>query len=190
MENKKSILIWGSIILIGLMVAAGFGVRAFLRSQKLAPFEEQIPTYLAQNPPRFFQPPMPGVPGVPGAPGQVPVPDQRSKGAYILIDNGGRTCDYTWFDLPENLKATSPADVKSIAWINWGSVKAVVFPGNRFGYQHYCDVCVIDKETNTVLGQRRFVGSMPPTTISSRSSSTNGSKPYVDVVNYLEALTR
>ncbi len=45
MENKKSIIIWGSIILVGLLVAAGFGVRAFLRSNTLAPFEEQIPTY-------------------------------------------------------------------------------------------------------------------------------------------------
>jgi hypothetical protein len=184
MENKKSIIIWGSIIMVGLLVAAGFGVRAVLRSQTLAPFEEQIPNYLAAHPPRFFQP------GPPGAPMQPPVPDQASKGKYILIDHGGRTCDYTWFDLPAQLKAPTPAEVKTVVWINWGSVAAVKFPGNRFGYQHFCDVCVIDKDTNTTIGQRRFVGTMPPTTISSRSSSTNGSKPYEDLVNYLQSMAR
>lgn len=68
---------------------------------------------------------------------------------------------------------------------------AVEYSDGSFGYQIFCDLTVIDKTLDTITGQRSFIGSEPPETITCRDGvcdSRNGSIPTDEMKAYINNL--
>jgi hypothetical protein len=166
---------WSSVVILGLfaVILGGVGifflVRYIYRSSVLSPFESSRNEFVSLRPQA-------------GEPTNKPL-----KGNFIAIDVADNSFDHFYFDLPENLKATTPADVKTVVFLNWTKQQTHTYdPGNKPGYTHSCMVEVVDRETKTLLLRNNFVGGPPPASISGRSSSGEGPKPTDFIIAYLK----
>jgi hypothetical protein len=174
MNSKKAKIIgW---VLLGLVVAgvAGFfGVRHLMRANRVKPFKEHLTTY-TQN------------------------VDQKEKeftskqpiGKCITVDMESREVDHIYFDLPDELRAETPDEVRTIVQLYWGKQQVNEYEGGKPAYQQRCDVLVVDKATMSAVAAGTEWGSDPPSQIKSSQSEGSGDKPTDKVVNFLKGLPR
>lgn len=174
MQNKATLIGWGVVILIGISVATFFGIRSIIRSKTVAPFNQQINTYMGG--------------GVPAA-NEPNRPPAKVKGKIIPIDVKAREIDYVYFDMPDDIRPIKPEDVGTVALLEWDKVQVGTYSGGSPAYQQTVRVTVVDKDTRGVIGQAEYQGSMPPQRKKSSESGT-GSKPEGEVVNFLKTLPR
>ncbi len=183
MSTKGKIILWSILGAIALSIAGFFGVRQLLRNQKTAPFREKMQTYLAR--PDNYEPIQVDPMGQPIA-YQRPGPIQKKM---IVIDLREKDIDSAYWDLPDELRATTPDEVGTVVWLEWDKIQRMIY-GTKPGYQHHVKVTVIDLSKKTAVANACFIGTMPPGSISSRDSEGNGSKPNGDVVRCLSPACR
>jgi hypothetical protein len=163
--------IFGVIICIGLCVGAFFLVRYMYRSAALTPFQPSLDQYLT------------------ALPKDQPATNQPFKPGMITVDLKSSSLDHFYFELPNDLQAANPAAVKTVVFLQWDKVQTHKYGNGRPGYTQVCFVDVVDLETKTLLKSADFKGGPPPSSISSRSSSAQGSSPSDQIVQFLQQNT-
>jgi hypothetical protein len=90
--------------------------------------------------------------------------------------------------LPSEIRPRSPEEVGTLAWLEWREEKLFKVQGNFYrdvGTRYHCKVSIIDRKTNTKVGERSFTGSDPRGT-----GEYRGEKPYAKILEYLTGLPR
>ncbi len=164
---------FGLIVLIAIVIGGFFLVRHLYRTSVLKPFESSLQEYIALQDATKKEP-----------------TNKPCQGGVIAIDAGTGTLDHFYFDLPDDLKASDPAAVKTVAFLHWRKDVIDHYTGNKPAYQHKCDVQLVDRASKTLLLKQHFEGSPPPMSISSRSSSGEGSKPTDAIVLFIKTNKR
>jgi hypothetical protein len=110
----------------------------------------------------------------------------RTKGNFVAIDVADGSFDPFNFDLPDSLKANTPADVKTVIFMTWSKKQTHTYnPGRIPGYTHFCMVEVVDRETKALLLRQEFMGPSPPSSIKN-SSDAEGARPSIGIVGFLK----
>jgi hypothetical protein len=157
-----------------LVVGAGVGIHQLIQMQTVAPFEQHLAEYTAQ-------------PSVPD--GGFPTTYVKGKVVPVEFHNGKQKIDYIYFDLPAELKAEKPEDVKTVVWLEYDEDKIDEFDDGAAAYVWTVKVSVIDKERGRMVGQQDFRGGDPPMT-KTYSGAAYGPRPNKEVVDYLMSLPR
>jgi hypothetical protein len=166
----KAGLIGGLILAVLIGVGIWYAVRTIRRS----PFRGQMSTYLT---------PPAGVVG-PGEP-------RPAVKKMVVVDVQDKDVDGLHFDLPDNLRAATPAEVTTVVWLRWNKATVGTYSTGGSAYQWSCEVTVIDLATRTTLGTQRFTGDAPPRSfVGRRGESRSGDKPTEQVLNYLRNFPR
>lgn len=163
--------LFGFLVAIALCVGGIFLVRYLYRTAALHPFQSSLEVYLA------------------AAPGEQLPTEQPPKPGMIAVNIDTKSLDHFYFDLPEDLRAASPADVKTVLFLRWERLQTHKYSSGRPGYTQICQLDVVDLETKKLLKSMDFKGSPPPSSISSRQSSGQGSSPADQVVLFLQQNT-
>lgn len=163
--------IFGFIVCIALCVGAFFLVRYLYRSAALSPFQASLEQYVAAL-----------------QKDQAPS-NQPFKPGMIAVDMKSGSLDHFYFDMPEDLRAANPGAVKTVVFLQWEKEQTLKYNNGRPGYTQRCFVDVVDLETKTLLRSADFKGGPPPSSISSRSSSAQGSSPADQIVLFLQQNT-
>ncbi len=167
--NKIFLLI---LLAAGLGVGGFFGIRYLVRQGELGPFNDKIGEYMA--------------PAKPKAPEDNPY----VKGKVIPVNLKSKDVDWLYYDLPDDLRPASPADVGTVVWLDWGERKVGQYGASGGGaFVQTVRVTVIDKARGAIVGEAYLEGGPPPKT-SRRGASASGSKPTDRVVTYLRGLPR
>jgi hypothetical protein len=172
MNNRFNLIFWGVVAAIALVVGGFFGVRSIVRARAVAPFKPHVAAYLTQPA------------GAPPADGKAAI-----KGKVITVDRKGQEVDYLYFDLPEEMRAGKPEEVGTVVWLDWDKTQVGQYDDGTPGYVQTCQVTVIDKGANAVVGKNAFRGGDPPKS-KKKSESGMGPKPTDEIVKYLTSLPR
>jgi hypothetical protein len=140
---------------------------------RIGPFKDQMAGYLSDP-----------------VKGNAP-PNTAVKGKMIAVSDQVKGLDDVYFSLSPRVKADAPEEVKTVVRVNKGENKVGQYTNGAPGYRYRYSVQVIDWMTKQVVASRDFEGSMPPTTIHTKSSSpVYGSDPKGEVVSYLNGLPK
>src|SRR5262249_1488194 len=117
-----------ALLVIGLGVGGFFGIRYLARQGELGPFNDQIADYTA--------------PATRGAPNK----SAYLKGKVVPVNLKSKDVDWLYYDLPDDLRPASPAEVGTVVWLDWGEVKVGQYgTGGGGAFVQTCKVTVIDK---------------------------------------------
>jgi hypothetical protein len=121
----------------------------------------------------------PGPPYSPYISGKVVIINRVEKSLEDLLELG----------LPTNLTATTPDEVGTVIWLDCqGQVLSWKYIGGYDAIWYYCDVTIIDKTENTVVGVKHFDGEYPPPVV--EGSMWCCYYPYDDMAKYVGSLPR
>lgn len=152
---------------IALVAMAFISIRYAWRSSQLEVFEPDLPKYLAAMPEH----------------GAVPMGGAHKHGV-ITVNVQTRQLDHLYFDLPDELSADTPAQVKTVVFLRWSKIRTQTFR-RRGGYTHTCEVSIVDLETKALLHREELRGSPPSTIFRRRRGPTHGSRPAPEIVNFV-----
>lgn len=158
-------------IIIGLMPAYYWIVRP---KMALGPFNDHLQEYLTTataNDPEHYPTPA----------------DHPLTGKLVAVDMKSKTIDPVFFDLSKDLRPNKPEEIGTIAALWWEERQIGTYGGKGGAYQEHCTVMVLDKATGSLLAEKSFIGSMPPST-SKNGASQTGDKPYGEIREYLNGL--
>lgn len=121
-------------------------------------------------------------------------PGQTQQGAYIrgkvvTVDTFNKKIDPLYFDLPADLRASTPAEVGTIVWMHRQASQVGYYTKGGGAHQWRCDLKVIDRTTSTLLAEKTFWGSDPPRS-KTDSGDAYGSFPSGEIIGYLSGLPR
>jgi uncharacterized membrane protein (UPF0136 family) len=174
LASKKTRQSWFpavAVMLIGALPAYYWIARP---KMALNPFNEHLQEYLATASARN--------------PEQEPMPaDRPLTGKLVSVDMKHKTIDPVFFDLSGDLRPKNPQEIGAIAALWWEERQIGTYGGKGGAYQEHCTVMVVDKSTGTLLAEKSFIGSMPPST-SKNGASQTGDKPYGEIREYLNGL--
>jgi hypothetical protein len=152
-----------------LLVLFGIGIWHVVGMIRRAPFRAQMASYLT---------PTVGMRNL-AAP--------RPSGKMVVVNVANRDLDDLHFDLPDNLRASSPGQVAIVARLHWRHATVGMYKGGGSAGQWTCDVEVIDRVKWTLLGSQKFIGSPPPQSfVGRRGQSRSGDKPKQQVMTFLQ----
>ena len=159
------------VIIIALIAGGVYGVRSCRQGSQTKPFLSHMSEYT------FF-----------------PTLKESSSstgitGKAITIDKIKNEIDDTFFDLPTELKASTPEEVGTVVWVSCNEHIAGTYVSGSKAYVQTCDVTVIEKSTASIVGKRTLSGDQPPQT-KSYSGDWHGSKPKSEIVDYIKSLKR
>jgi hypothetical protein len=113
----------------------------------------------------------------------------RIKRHVIPIDLKSRRVDPLYFEMPANLRSSTPDDVQTLVWLDWNEEIVGKYNNGVPARVHVCDVTVLDKTSLRVIAQRTFRGEPPPKEISTSSTSQGiGGRPNRQIVQYLAGM--
>ncbi len=189
--TDRGALLWcifGVICVAGLVGCGGFfGVRSAIRSHVAARFEKNLLAYIAllsAAPPKCVEQPRLPQPG--GDTGKI-------KGKMVVINGGERKIDDLYFALPDDLRASGPAEVATVVLLTWEkrqiSGNGPISADFSVEYQMSCQVRVFDWENKSEFASHTFFGDCPSGGgFRSDTPSVTGPKP--DEAEMLTFLTR
>jgi hypothetical protein len=90
--------------------------------------------------------------------------------------------------LPLDLRAHTPEQVGTIAWLAFSGIKVGQYPPNIDAIQQTCHVTLIDKQRGVIIAEHDFKGGDPPVRLN--GNVNYGSKPERAVIEWLSALPR
>jgi hypothetical protein len=103
----------------------------------------------------------------------------------------GKVDEPIYYLLPDDLRATKPEDVETIAWIACSKRKYGAYTSGGTAWREYCTVKVIDRELGGVVGgEKEFLGEKPPVTKNEPGDASGGGPSRQVVVDYLAALPK
>jgi hypothetical protein len=166
--------LWIIVAMLALGVGGFFGIRSVVRSNTIKPFNDHLAEYMVEA-------------KAPADAGGAP----RSCGAkMITVDMTEREIDYFYFDLPDEYRASTPEEVQTVVQMKWTKYKCGEYEGGKPAYQQLCDVALVDKASGELIASQQCVGSDPPRSIDSRSSSGTGDKPTAQILGFLKNRAR
>jgi hypothetical protein len=169
-KPSSDAIIWMVIIGVGLCVGGFFLIKHLVRKSELSPFNQRIGEYTA------------------AATTVVEAP--YVKGKILPVNAGDRAVDWFYYEVPEGMRAATPAEVGTVVLLNWGEQQIGQYGTSGGGaYVRTCRVTVIDHERRVTLDQREFRGGDPPKS-SRRGSSAHGDYPTQQIISYLRGLPK
>jgi hypothetical protein len=170
-DRRAKMLMWGAVGVLVVIGLVGGGIWYAMYRAKRAPFRAQMATYLAQP--------------TGTAPANTPV------GKFVVVDTKDKDIDSMHFDLPDNMRAATPADVTTVVWLAWDKRQVGKYTSGGTAYQWFCEVTVIDLKSKAKIAGSNFSGTAPPQSFRGKSGeSRTGDKPTEAVLNYLKGLPR
>ncbi len=140
-----------------------------LRSAKLKVFRPHLS--------EFTRTPQPKVEGTPYRTGRI-----------LAVDVGRCEVDEdVHFELPEDLRARTPEEVGTVAWVKWGTRAVGKYTDGATASSYTCTLTVIDRAKWTIIHEEEMGGPGPPSQRKSTESAT-GAKPTWVIVEYLKTL--
>ncbi len=168
----STIIIIAVVVVIGICVGGFFLVRSIYRNSVLSPFSSTLPELVQCKP----------------AGEKTPSNEPCSRGV-IFIDTADNSYDHLYFDAPDEIKAKTPAEIKTVVFLTWIRNQVGTYgSSNKPAYQNSCKIDVVDRETKKFLQTSTIVGPPPPTTISSRSGSGEGARPNAEVIQFVQRM--
>jgi hypothetical protein len=116
-----------------------------------------------------------------------PQASQLVKGKIIPVDMKNKTIDPVYFDLSSDFRPRNPEEIGTIAALWWEDVQVGTYEGRGGAYRYECTLMVWDKTTRSLLEDKLFRGSEPPSS-SKNGQSQHGDKPYKEIRDYLNGL--
>src|SRR5207248_1841027 len=95
------------------------------------------------------------------------------KGKVILINKKENKVDDLFFSLPEELRPSTPEEVGTVVWLEWGERQVGYYGSKDSSWDQtfspatmwHCDVTIIDLSIPAILiNKKYFVGSAAPST--------------------------
>jgi hypothetical protein len=172
-STKAKIITWLIVAAVAVGIGGFFLIRHLSRAAVLDPFNAKINDYINVAPKQRADPGPPAL-----------------KGKVIPVDLGEKAVDWLYFDLPDDLRPTTPEEVGTVVHLRWGQIQVGQYgTGGGAAYVQTCKVTVLDKASGVVLGETEVRGSQPPQS-SRRGSSQSGSKPTEAVISFVKQLAR
>ena len=115
---------------------------------------------------------------------------RHASGRTIVIDIDGSeepNIDGISFELPDNIRATTPEEVGTVASLACGKTKVGTYGGLGDAYRFYCNLRVFDKASGELIQQRTCEGSPPPGE-SLNGRDQEGGSPNGEVLNAIASL--
>jgi len=171
-------------IFIGAFVAVLIvgGVQLCRRELELRPFRKHLQEYLS---PRNLKKLTPQAPYI--------------RGKVIIVDKSKGKFDDLFFELPDSLKATDPAEVGTVIWTAHdreciGTYHPVGLHGSEHragtGYRRTCTIKIIDRSLGVVVGNKTFYGKDPPPYTSGGGDRYGDPPSSRKIVRYIAKLPR
>jgi hypothetical protein len=111
------------------------------------------------------------------------------KGKLIPVDVKAKNIDPVFFDLSNDFQPKNPEEIGTIAALWWEERRIGSYGGKGGAYQEHCTVMILDKLSGSLLAEKSFIGSEPPST-SQNGASQTGDKPYKEIREFLNSLPR
>jgi hypothetical protein len=83
-------------------------------------------------------------------------------GKVVVIDVKARTLDGVQSRLPEEIRAYREDEVGTIVWLDWEFKTTEGDWGRVTGHYSTCQVTIIDRNRNRIVGERQVVGTSSP----------------------------
>lgn len=161
---------WIGILAVLGVIGVGFTVFSIVRDTEASPFKANLVEYSKDYP-------------FGGA------TDPYVTGKVVVVNKTEQKIDDPFFDLPTDVKAAKPEDVKTIVQIAYEQRQVGTYGGSGKAYQYTAYVTVIDKSTGKMVGKTSFEGTEPPSSVK-KGSNGYGSKPTTEIKNYILQLPR
>ena len=104
--------------------------------------------------------------------------DWRLPGKVVVFTRDGRVDSLT-FELPDDLRARSPQEVRAIVVLDCGTRKAGEYSDGAIASERYCNVDIIDRTDSTIRFSTTMVGTAPPEMYGKSLLPGGGSGPRV-----------
>lgn len=177
MAGKKTLLlriiqVW--LVLLVLIYAAGFGLRAFRESAGRRAFAGRTDDYRA---PTALNPP-------PEAPFVL-------RGRAVVADRGTGSLAGRHFDLPRAVRAERPDEVRMVIWLTPGEARYGTYSSGAGAYLRTIRIEYYDLARAELYGVTTLSGPPPVKRISSRLPNAYGRKPTAkEFHDHISALPR
>jgi hypothetical protein len=119
-----------------------------------------------------------------------PVVSRPRAGKVVLVDMDKRAFDDFHLALPEEVRATSPAEVATIAQMRYTRQEVGHYEFGVRAIQLSCTMTVVDRASRTVIATRSFTWGLPPASIprSSDRDDVTGPPPLKEITAFLTGL--
>ena len=115
------------------------------------------------------------------------------RGKVVVLDRQERILDPVHSRLPDEIRAFSPDEVGTIAWLEWTFEPTHNMSGRLSGYYSTCKVTLVDRERNLIVGEQSVMGASSPLSRGSRyvpPGQNTAVRAEAGVANYLQNLPR
>ena len=179
---KKLLVLAGISLAIFSGTITYFSIRDSSRVERLAPWNARIGDYMPAEKIRAVRDAR-----ATGTP--IPTANPRVKRYLIPIDLKSRKVDDLYFDMPADLRSSTPEDVATIVWLEWSEDVIGKYNDGTPARVHKCEVTVVDKTTFRVIAQRTFRGTEPPKEIRQNSQWQGiGERPTLPILQFLSSM--
>lgn len=166
------------ILVALLVVAVGLGWYLFDQSRKNR--REMLRNFVASN-----------LNEIESAP---PFDNQSSEpyliGKLVVVDKERQTLDELFNQLPSDMKADDPSEVRTVVLLSWRQEEVGYYAGtNKMAKRWHCAVTIIDLNARRRLAEKDIIGAMPPAFITP-DDKPSGDKPDKKVIEFLTSLPR
>ena len=109
------------------------------------------------------------------------------RGSYTELGKPEDAIDEFYSELPTELRARTPEEVKTVIWLEWTRNVVGRYTSGAEAHQFKCTLSVIDRTRNAMIGQKTFYGANPP---EKTSNVTFGTLPLDEILQYVTSLPR
>lgn len=114
-----------------------------------------------------------------------------TRGKIIPVDAKKDRIDAAvMLSLPDELRATDPDEVATVAWEECDTYPVGSYGGKGTAYQWQCKVTVFDSTDKVQTALSNTINGSDPPRSSKNGSSQTGSRPTQEIVDYLKSLPR
>jgi hypothetical protein len=105
------------------------------------------------------------------------------RGKILPINMNKMEIDQVYYDLPDQIRATNPNEVGTLAWLEWEAIPVGQYYTGK-GYTYKCTLWLVDNSNSVIIARNEFLGTDPPEQKSWRGDAY-GMKPDYKVIAYL-----
>jgi len=112
------------------------------------------------------------------------------KLGLVVVDTATGRMDPVWGNIPEGMRAISPAEVGTVVQLTWGESLSGHYDDNPSwpAYSSTVAVTVVDVATRAVVGKASYTNEPPATRPDGATGDTVAERPADQVVTYLRGL--
>jgi hypothetical protein len=113
------------------------------------------------------------------------------KGRVLAVAMETLQPDRVQLQLPQEFRSANPEDVGTLALLTYRTKEFGKYDDGTPARVRVCDIALVDRSKNAIIGRHTVEGPRPPKTITKGSQwEGDGAMPYPQIISYLKSLPR